>query len=106
MLYPVELRKVLNMAKRTKSRIEKLLATRMKRLRSIDGMNQIEAAELMGMKSASYSDIEACNKNINLNQLETIANGYRVTMGFLLEGTEEGIEEERLQQIKSSIEFA
>ena len=64
------------MAKRIKSRIEKLLATRMKRLRSIDGMNQIEASQLMGMKPASYSDIEACNKNINLNQLETIANGY------------------------------
>ena len=94
------------MSMRTKSRIEKLLAMRMKRLRSIDGMNQIEAAQLLGMKPASYSDIEASNKNINLNQLETIANGYRVTIGFLLEGTEVGIEEDRLQQIKSSIEFA
>jgi len=104
MLYPVELRKVLSMAKGT--RIQQLLALRMKRLRGIDGINQIEASQLMGMKSASYSDIEACNKRVNINQLETIANGFRVTIGFLLEGTEVGIEEDRLQQIKSSIEFA
>ena len=91
------------MAKGT--RIQQLLALRMKRLRGIDGINQIEASQLMGMKPASYSDIEACNKQVNINQLETIANGFRVTIGFLLEGTEVGIEEDRLQQIKSSIEF-
>ncbi len=57
------------------------------------------------MKGASYSDIEACNKRIDLDKLVKLAKVFEVTVGFLVEGTLEGVPEETRNNMEQSIEW-
>ena len=81
------------------------LAERLKRLRSMRGWNQLIAAHHCEMKGASYSDIEACNKRIDLDKLVTLAKVFEVTVGFLVEGTLEGVPTETRKKMEQSIEW-
>ena len=78
---------------------------RIKRLRKMEGISQVRAAELLNWTSASYSDVEAYNKQLTLDKLDELARLYRVTIGFLAEGIEAGVQKDRLRKIKGSIEF-
>lgn len=69
------------------------------------GWNQLSAAYHCGMKGASYSDIEACNKRIDLDKLVTLAKVFEVTVGFLVEGTLEGVPTETRKKMENSIEW-
>tara|TARA_R100000951_G_C2607025_1_gene169995 strand:- start:329 stop:616 length:288 start_codon:yes stop_codon:yes gene_type:complete len=84
---------------------QRRLAERLKRLRSMRGWNQLVAAQHCGMKGASYSDIEACNKRVDLDKLVTLARVFKVTVGFLIEGTLEGVPLESREQMEKSIEW-
>lgn len=93
------------MAKPGTSVEQRRLAERLKRLRSMRGWNQLSAAYHCGMKGASYSDIEACNKRIDLDKLITLAKVFEVTVGFLVEGTLEGVPTETRKKMEDSIEW-
>ena len=51
------------------------------------------------MKPTSYSDLEQGAKRIDLDKLITIANVFRVPVGFLANGEREGLSFERKEQI-------
>lgn len=85
------------------SESSKRFAERLKRLRAMHGWNQQLAAEKCGMKQASYSDIESCNKRVDIDKLVLLAKVYQVTVGFLVEGTFEGVSEEQQKQINESV---
>lgn len=85
------------------SESSKRFAERLKRLRSMNGWSQQLAAANCGMKQASYSDIESCNKRVDIDKLVLIADVYNVTVGFLVEGSFEGISEEQKNKIRESV---
>tara|TARA_E500000331_G_scaffold45087_1_gene37852 strand:+ start:281 stop:505 length:225 start_codon:yes stop_codon:yes gene_type:complete len=64
------------------SESSKRFAERLKRLRAMHEWNQQLAAEKCGMKTASYSDIESCNKRVDIDKLVLLAKVYQVTVGF------------------------
>ena len=72
---------------------------RLKLLRDAWGLSQDAAASKMGMKTSSYSDIEALVKRVDLDKVIQLAKFYNVTAGFLLEGDRSGLSETRSKQI-------
>lgn len=72
---------------------------RLKIMREAWGMSQEKVAGLMGMKTSSYSDIEALVKRVDLDKIVQLAEFYQVTTGFLLEGERCGLSAQRGQQI-------
>ncbi len=85
------------------SESSKRFAERLKRLRTMYGWNQQIAAANCGMKQASYSDIESCNKRVDIDKLVLLAKVYNVTVGFLVEGSIEGVPEEQQKKIRESV---
>ena len=72
---------------------------RLKIMREAWGMSQEKVAGLMGMKTSSYSDIEALVKRVDLDKIVQLAEFYQVTTGFLLEGERCGLTTQRGKQI-------
>jgi bamHI control element len=56
----------------------------MKTLRARDNISQKDFADLCGLHRTYISDIERCNRNISIDNIERIANAFNVTASDLL----------------------
>ena len=56
----------------------------MKTLRARDNISQEDFADLCGLHRTYISDIERCNRNISIDNIERIANAFNVTASDLL----------------------
>ncbi len=59
---------------------------RLRSLRRERNFTQIQLADHLGIDRSFISDIERGNKTITLSYLETVAQGFELTLGQLLEG--------------------
>lgn len=64
--------------------LREILATNMKTLRARDNISQEDFADLCGLHRTYISDIERCNRNISIDNIERIANAFNVTASDLL----------------------
>lgn len=64
--------------------LREVLATNMKALRARDNLSQEDFADLCGLHRTYISDIERCNRNISIDNIERIANAFNVTASDLL----------------------
>jgi len=62
------------------------VAARMRELRSETGLSQEKFALLIGMDRTYYSSIEVGRRNITLNSLSKICNGFNITLSEFFEG--------------------
>jgi len=69
------------------------------------GISQAQAALQLGWASASYSDIESYNKKLTLDTLNELALFYGVTIGFLVDGHRENLNETMKEKINNSVEW-
>lgn len=72
---------------------------RIRILRLDNGWSQKETANHLDMKPTSYSDLEQGAKRIDLDKLITIANVFKVPVGFLANGERDGLSFKRKEQI-------
>lgn len=64
--------------------LREILAANMKTLRASDNISQEDFADLCGLHRTYISDIERCNRNISIDNIERIANAFNVTASDLL----------------------
>lgn len=64
--------------------LREILAANMKTLRARDNISQEDFADLCGLHRTYISDIERCNRNISIDNIERIANAFNVTASDLL----------------------
>ena len=63
--------------------LREILAANMKTLRARDNISQEDFADLCGLHRTYISDIERCNRNISIDNIERIANAFYVTASEL-----------------------
>lgn len=64
--------------------LREILAANMKALRARDNISQEDFADRCGLHRTYISDIERCNRNISIDNIERIANAFNVTASDLL----------------------
>lgn len=64
--------------------LREILAANMKTLRARDNISQEDFSDLCGLHRTYISDIERCNRNISIDNIERIANAFNVTASDLL----------------------
>ena len=62
------------------------LGCRLKKLRAERGYSQEQFAKLIDMDRSYYASIETGRRNVTLQNLAKIANGFGITLSELLEG--------------------
>ena len=67
----------------TKS-LRQILANNIKTLRMISNYSQEEFADLCGLHRTYISDVERCNRNISIDNIDRIAHALNVTASELL----------------------
>ena len=66
------------------SKIREILAQNMRRYRSEKGMSQEELAAVCGLHRTYISDIERCERNLSIDNIEKIALAFNVSVSDLL----------------------
>lgn len=66
------------------SNIREVLANNMKKMRSIRNVSQEELAALCNLHRTYISDIERCNRNVSIDNIEKIAEALHVSPSDLL----------------------
>lgn len=64
--------------------LRKILADNMKALRMRENISQEDFAALCDLHRTYISDIERCNRNISIDNIEKIAEAFHVTASELL----------------------
>lgn len=64
--------------------IREILAQNMRRYRSEKGMSQEELAAICGLHRTYISDIERCERNLSIDNVEKIALAFNVSVSDLL----------------------
>ena len=57
---------------------------RLRQLRLKSGMTQVELASYLGLDRSYLSDVEGGKKNMSLSYLETVAQGFKISLAELL----------------------
>lgn len=65
--------------------LHRVFAQNLRRIRKAKGLNQGQAAELMGIKQTTYSDLENAQNSPTLRTVERAATAFGVTVRELLE---------------------
>ena len=66
------------------SKIREILAQNMRRYRSEKGMSQEELASICGLHRTYISDIERCERNLSIDNVEKIALAFNISVSDLL----------------------
>lgn len=69
--------------------------TRCKMLRAETGLSQMDFAEQIGMDRSYYASIEVGMRNVTLQNVRKIADGFDITIAQLLDGVGESEEDDR-----------
>lgn len=72
------------MTYRQQQTLRQILAENLRILRSAAHISQEELAELCGLHRTYISDIERCNRNISIDNIERIANALQISASDLL----------------------
>ncbi len=64
--------------------LRQILADNMKTLRTKDNISQEDFAALCDLHRTYISDIERCNRNISIDNIEKIAEAFHITASELL----------------------
>ena len=65
---------------------QKEFGDKLRAIREGKGISQEKFALSIGMDRTYYSSVEAGRRNISLNNLKKIADGYEITLSQLFEG--------------------
>ena len=72
------------MPNRQKKVLRQIMAENLRVLRLATHISQEELAELGGLHRTYISDIERCNRNVSIDNIERIANALHITASDLL----------------------
>ena len=72
------------MPNRQKKVLRQIMAENLRLLRLATHISQEELAELCGLHRTYISDIERCNRNVSIDNIERIANALHITASDLL----------------------
>lgn len=72
------------MPNRQKKALRQIMAENLRALRLAAHISQEELAELCGLHRTYISDIERCNRNVSIDNIERIANALHITASDLL----------------------
>ena len=72
------------MPNRQKKVLRQIMAENLRVLRLATHISQEELAELCGLHRTYISDIERCNRNVSIDNIERIANALHITASDLL----------------------
>lgn len=67
-----------------KKTLRQIMAENLRVLRLAAHISQEELAELCGLHRTYISDIERCNRNVSIDNIERIANALHITASDLL----------------------
>lgn len=68
--------------------LRQILAENIRELRAAMHFSQEEFADLCGLHRTYISDIERCNRNVSIDNIEKIADALRITASDLLKEKE------------------
>lgn len=68
------------------SKIRDILSHNMKHYRELCELSQEQLADICGLHRTYISDIERCNRNVSIDNIEKIAQALNVTAAELLKG--------------------
>ena len=68
--------------------LRQIVAENLRVLRLVAHVSQEELAELCGLHSTYISDIERCNRNVSIDNIEKIAKALHITASDLLKERE------------------
>lgn len=68
------------------SEVREILAENMRKYRSKQGLSQEELAAVCGLHRTYISDIERCERNLSIDNIEKIAKAFNITASELLKG--------------------
>ena len=77
------------MPNRQPKTLRQIMAENLRILRFAAHISQEELAELCGLHRAYISDIERCNRNISIDNIEIIAQALHITASDLLKEKDE-----------------
>lgn len=66
------------------SKIRELLATNMRKYRAETGLSQEDLAAICGLHRTYISDVERCERNLSIDNIEKIANAFNISVAELL----------------------
>lgn len=66
------------------SEIREILAENMRKCRAEQGLSQEELAAVCGLHRTYISDIERCERNLSIDNVEKIAKAFNVSVSELL----------------------
>ena len=72
------------MPNRQKKALRQIMAENLRVLRLATHISQEELAELCGLHRTYISDIERCNRNVSIDNIERIANALHITASELI----------------------
>ena len=76
------------MPNRKQKPLRQIMAENLRVLRLTAHISQEELAELCGLHRTYISDIERCNRNVSIDNIEKIANSLHITASDLLKERE------------------
>lgn len=68
------------------SEIRKILAENMRKYRTEQGLSQEELAAICDLHRTYISDIERCERNLSIDNVEKIAKAFNISVSELLKG--------------------
>lgn len=68
----------------TKKALRQILADNLRKLRGAANISQEDFAELCGLHRTYISDVERCNRNISIDNIERIASAFHISAAELL----------------------
>ena len=77
------------MPNRQQKTLRQIMAENLRTLRFAAHISQEELAELCGLHRTYISDIERCNRNISIDNIEKIAQALHITASDLLKERDE-----------------
>lgn len=68
------------------SEVRETLAENMRKYRARQGFSQEELAAICGLHRTYISDIERCERNLSIDNVEKIAKAFNISVSELLKG--------------------
>lgn len=68
------------------SEVREILAENMRKYRAKQGISQEELAAICGLHRTYISDIERCERNLSIDNIEKIAKAFNISVSELLKG--------------------
>jgi len=66
------------------SKIREILAANMRKYRAETGLSQEDLAAICGLHRTYISDVERCERNLSIDNIEKIANAFNISVAELL----------------------